>query len=83
MVHDARGGRLRETIKRHAAERVILCHSDSETAIEVGRWLGLAMFQGYYIDELLSAGASTEETARALSAANARHRAAARSTADA
>ena len=83
IVHDARGERLRETVKRQAAERIILCHSDSETAIEVGRWLGLAMFQGHYLDDLLSAGASTEETARALSAANARHRAAARLTADA
>lgn len=84
IAHDAGGERLREAIKRQGPERIILCHSDSETAIEVGRWLGLAMFQGHHLDNLIvSAGASTEDTARALSAANARQRAASRLAADA
>ncbi len=50
----ARSDALREAIALQSPERLILSRSDSETALEVGRALGISMFQGYHLDHLLA-----------------------------
>ncbi len=72
------GEALRQAVARQSAERLILNRCDSEAAIEVGRSLGIGLFQGHLLDKWVSDGVSPEETVRRLSEAKARHRAAGR-----
>ncbi len=71
-------GSLREAIALQSPERLILSRSDSETALEVGRALGISMFQGYHLDHLLVSAMAPEDVARTLGDAKSRHRAATR-----
>ena len=47
---------LAETIKETGTERVILTRCDDERAIEYGRALGITMFQGRHVDQVLAPG---------------------------
>lgn len=44
---------LSEAVKRCDPKRVILCRCDNEDAIEYGQSIGISLFQGRYIDNLL------------------------------
>jgi EAL domain-containing protein (putative c-di-GMP-specific phosphodiesterase class I) len=72
------GQELREAVSRQSAERLIMNRCDNETAIDTGRALGIALFQGHTLDRMIAEGISAEETVRSLSAAKARQRAASR-----
>lgn len=50
---------LKAQVARAEHARVILCRCDSEQAIEVGRQMGIAMFQGRYVDKLVAASRNT------------------------
>jgi hypothetical protein len=76
----ARGEALREAVALQSPERIIMCHSDSQTAVEVGRALGIAMYQGHLLDHLLLGGTNQQETIRTMTDAQSRNRAAARRT---
>jgi EAL domain-containing protein (putative c-di-GMP-specific phosphodiesterase class I) len=69
---------LRTAVALQSPERLILSRSDSETALEVGRALGISMFQGYHLDHLLVSAMAPEDVARTLGDAKSRHRAATR-----
>jgi len=45
---------MKSLINRAGEGRVILCHCDSETAIMVGQSVGIALFQGRYVDSQLA-----------------------------
>jgi hypothetical protein len=49
---------LREAIKRIGRERVILCRVGTDQAISVGESLGISLFQGRIIDNMLQAWGS-------------------------
>ncbi len=78
QTNGARSDALREAIALQSPERLILSRSDSETALEFGRALGITLFQGYHIDHLLVSTMAAEDVARALGDAKSRHRAATR-----
>lgn len=44
---------LAQAIKRCDPNRVILCHCDSFDAIEYGQSIGISLFQGRYVDNML------------------------------
>jgi EAL domain-containing protein (putative c-di-GMP-specific phosphodiesterase class I) len=44
---------IRQLIAAFGRARVILCHCDSAEAVSVGQTLGIVMFQGRHIDQLL------------------------------
>lgn len=48
------GRALREAIKRCQKERAILCRCENNRAIEVGWSMGITMFEGSYVDNMLS-----------------------------
>ena len=77
----ARSESLREAIALQSPERLILSRSDSETALEFGRSLGVTLFQGYHLDHLLVSAMAPEDVARTLGDAKSRHRAATRGAA--
>jgi EAL domain-containing protein (putative c-di-GMP-specific phosphodiesterase class I) len=66
--------RLRDAIKSANPRRIILMRCESDDAIEFGHELGISLFQGYFLDHLLSEKITREESAERLSAALARHR---------
>ena len=68
------GERLREAIKATNPRRIIMMRCESDDAIELGHELGISLFQGYFLDHLLSEKITREEAAERLSAALARHR---------
>jgi len=68
------GERLRDAIKSSNPRRIILMRCESDDAIEFGHELGISLFQGYFLDHLLSEKITREESAERLSAALARHR---------
>ncbi len=74
----ARGDSLREAIALQSSERVVLSRSDSETPLEVGRALGITLFQGYHLDHLLVSTMAPADGAHTLGDAKSRHRAATR-----
>ena len=39
-------------IKQNNPEKVVLCHVDNENALDIGRELGIVLFQGHYIDRM-------------------------------
>ena len=69
-----RGERLRAALKRIDASRVILTRCESDDALELGQTLGINLFQGYFLDHLLSEKITREVAAERLGAALARHR---------
>jgi len=69
---------FRDAIARHGPERLILARCDSEHAFDVGHTLGIALYQGYLLDRMISEDISRSEQIHSLSEAMARHRAAQR-----
>jgi hypothetical protein len=51
---------LAEAIKRCGANRIILTRCDNEQAVRYGRMLGLALFQGRYLDSLINPKSSVQ-----------------------
>ena len=45
--------RFRKAVHKIGRARVILCRCDDKQAVDFGRFMGVAMFQGRYIDRLL------------------------------
>lgn len=48
-----------EAVVGAGAERLIISHCDDDAAVKYGRKLGLKLFQGRYIDQLVNPGAPT------------------------
>ncbi|MCH8155814.1 MAG: hypothetical protein IH786_11280, partial [Proteobacteria bacterium] len=73
------GGRtLRSAAEKVGPERLILAHCDSERALDVGESLGITLYQGYLLDEMLARNVTREDSIAALTDALQRHRAATR-----
>jgi len=71
------GGRvLQSAAENVGAERLILAHCDSERALEVGESLGITLYQGRLLDEMLARNLTREDSIAALTDALQRHRAA-------
>lgn len=45
--------RMTKLVREMGGNRVILCRCDSENAIEVGRSIGVSLFQGKLIDQMI------------------------------
>ena len=52
---------LREAVDRIGRERVILCRVDSEQAVQIGEILGLSLYQGRLIDNMLQTKPADQE----------------------
>lgn len=48
------GGRLNDLVQHCQPDRIILCRCDTEQAHDVGRALGVSLYQGYYFDRLIA-----------------------------
>jgi hypothetical protein len=46
--------RLKEVVEQTGKAKIIMCHVDSEDAIRFGHSLGIAMYQGRFLDQLMS-----------------------------
>ncbi|MDB2415253.1 EAL domain-containing protein [Rickettsiales bacterium] len=46
---------ITKAVKECGANRIILCRCDNQDAVDYGRAMGISLFQGWYIDELLDA----------------------------
>ncbi len=68
------GDRLRTAIEAANPRRVIMMRCETDDAIALGHELGVSLFQGHFLDHLLSEKITREEAAERLSAALARHR---------
>ncbi len=75
-LNGPRGQILRQAAEKVGPERLILAHCDSERALEVGESLGITLYQGYLLDEMLARNITRKESVEALADALARHRAA-------
>jgi EAL domain-containing protein (putative c-di-GMP-specific phosphodiesterase class I) len=78
QLHGFRGGGLRQAARDMGSERLILNRCDSEQALEVGKSLGITLYQGHLLDEMLSSNITRQDTVEALTDALGRHRAATR-----
>ncbi len=78
QLHGFRGDGLRQVARDMGSERLILNRCDSEQALEVGKSLGITLYQGHLLDEMLSHNITRQDTVEALTEALGRHRAAAR-----
>jgi EAL domain-containing protein (putative c-di-GMP-specific phosphodiesterase class I) len=56
-LHTERTTAFRDAVERAGRSRIILARCDSEDAVTFGQAVGLRLFQGRYIDRLLSAAA--------------------------
>jgi hypothetical protein len=63
------GAQLRADVERLGKTRAILCHCDTEEAIEFGQAVGIHLFQGRQIDKMLAAARTPNRAARLLTAA--------------
>ncbi|MFQ5774791.1 MAG: hypothetical protein ACE5GS_09760 [Kiloniellaceae bacterium] len=72
------GDSLRQAAHNVGQGRLILARCDSERALEVGRTLGVMLYQGHLIDQILSQSVSREQSTQAMADAMKRHRAASR-----
>jgi hypothetical protein len=52
--HDERRAEFRDLVERLGRTRAILAHCDSEEAVRFGLSCGISLFQGRYVDRLLS-----------------------------
>ena len=77
-LNGPRGRILRAAAEKVGPERLILAHCDSERALEVGESLGITLYQGYLLDEMLARNVTREDSIEALTDALQRHRAATR-----
>jgi len=57
---DPRRERFRQAVKMAGAARVILCRCDGPEAVEFGHALGIMLFQGRYVDRIITGGIGTE-----------------------
>ncbi len=73
-----RGDRFRAAVEKMGSERLILTRCDSEQALGVGESLGITLYQGHLLDEMLARNITRQESIEALSEALQRHRAASR-----
>jgi len=73
-----RGQGVREVVLKIGAEHFILTHCDTKQAIEVGESLGITLYQGRLLDEMVSRK-TQRDSIRELTEALQRHRAAGRS----
>ncbi len=73
-----RGQGVREAVLKIGAEHLILTHCDTGQAIEVGESLGITLYQGRLLDEMVSRR-TQRDSIRGLTEALQRHRAAGRS----
>ena len=74
----SRGRILQSAAEKVGTERLILTHCDSEQALEVGASLGIMLYQGRLLDEMLASNVTRKDKIDALTGAMARHRAASR-----
>ncbi len=49
-----------DAVRANAASRVILCRCDNKQAIDYGQSIGIALFQGRYIDSVVNPSSMTE-----------------------
>ena len=78
QLSGARGQGVREAALKIGSERLILSHCDTEQALEVGDSLGITLYQGRLLDEMLSHSLTRRDSIQALTEALQRHRAAGR-----
>ncbi len=71
---------LRNAVQKLGAERTVLSRCEEPESIELGQSLGIALFQGYYLDRLHNSNRTSTDVARTLSQAMTRQRLHARST---
>jgi hypothetical protein len=69
---------LRLAAENVGIERLILAHCDSEQALEAGESLGITLYQGHLLDEMLASNVTRQDKIEALTDAMARNRAASR-----
>lgn len=69
-----RGEALREAAQRIGQQRIILARCDSEQSLDVGRSLGIALYQGHLLDAMLVRETTREDTVHNLADALARQR---------
>ena len=74
----SRGQALRSAAEKVGIERLILAHCDSGQALEVGESLGITLYQGHLLDEMLASNVTRKDKVEALTEALARHRSASR-----
>ena len=72
------GDLLRQAAERVGSERLILARCDSEQALDIGDALGISLYQGHLLEEMLSQRMTRTRSIKTLADALARHRAAAR-----
>ncbi len=72
------GDALRRAARRVGPERLILARCDSELALEVGESLGVTLYQGHLLEEMLARRMTRMRSIKTLADALARHRAASR-----
>ena len=58
-------GEMDNLVKNSGRERVILCRCDSPTAIKFGQSLGITLFQGRYIDQMIARQRRAKRAAKA------------------
>jgi hypothetical protein len=51
--------KLRDMIERTGKSKVIMCHVDTEDAVTFGQSVGIVMYQGRYIDQLVAPRSQT------------------------
>ncbi len=68
------GRTLRSAAEKVGPSRLILAHCDSERALEVGESLGITLYQGYLLDEMLVRNVTRKDSIAALTDALQRHR---------
>jgi hypothetical protein len=57
---DSQEDTLAEAVKKCGANRIILCHCDSQNAVDYGKSIGISLFQGRHIDNLLDPDATVK-----------------------
>jgi hypothetical protein len=70
----ARGKGFRMAAEKMGPERLILARCDSELALEVGDSLGITLYQGYLLDEMMASNITRKESIEAMTEALQRHR---------
>jgi EAL domain-containing protein (putative c-di-GMP-specific phosphodiesterase class I) len=63
--HDPRRERFREAVRAAGGAKVILCRCDGAEAVEFGQSLGITLYQGRYIDRLLTGAVGADTGGRA------------------
>lgn len=63
--NEERRSKLAEAVQAAGATRVILAHCDSPRAVEFGQSIGITLFQGWHIDNLVKQSPTLAETSAA------------------